>query len=40
MAGILKARPNTGVVWVDAHADINTPGVVPLSCKIEATYKV
>jgi len=23
--GIMKARPNTGVVWVDAHADINTP---------------
>lgn len=23
--GILKARPNTGIVWVDAHADINTP---------------
>jgi arginase len=27
VAGILQARPNTGVVWVDAHADINTPGV-------------
>lgn len=25
LAGILKARPNTGVIWVDAHADINTP---------------
>ena len=23
--GIVKARPSTGVVWVDAHADINTP---------------
>jgi arginase len=23
--GIMKARPNTGVVWVDAHADLNTP---------------
>jgi len=23
--GIIKARPNTGIVWVDAHADINTP---------------
>ena len=22
---IVRARPNTGVVWVDAHADINTP---------------
>jgi len=22
---LLAARPNTGVVWVDAHADINTP---------------
>ena len=27
VAGVLKARPNTGVVWVDAHADINTPQV-------------
>ena len=25
LAGILRARPNTGVIWVDAHADINTP---------------
>ena len=23
--GIRKNRPSTGVVWVDAHADINTP---------------
>jgi len=23
--GILKARPDTVVIWVDAHADINTP---------------
>lgn len=23
--GIIAKRPNTGVVWVDAHADINTP---------------
>eukprot|EP00602_Paraphysomonas_sp_CaronLab_P010999 CAMPEP_0185020966 /NCGR_PEP_ID=MMETSP1103-20130426/3615_1 /TAXON_ID=36769 /ORGANISM="Paraphysomonas bandaiensis, Strain Caron Lab Isolate" /LENGTH=295 /DNA_ID=CAMNT_0027552199 /DNA_START=156 /DNA_END=1043 /DNA_ORIENTATION=- len=22
---IKRARPNTGIVWVDAHADINTP---------------
>ena len=22
---LIKARPKTGVVWVDAHADINTP---------------
>ena len=21
----MKMRPNTGIVWVDAHADINTP---------------
>jgi len=27
VAGILQARPNTGVIWVDAHADINTPDV-------------
>lgn len=25
VAGVLKARPDTGIVWVDAHADINTP---------------
>ena len=25
LAGVLKERPNTGVIWVDAHADINTP---------------
>mmetsp|Transcript_21123 Transcript_21123/g.31263 ORF Transcript_21123/g.31263 Transcript_21123/m.31263 type:complete len:319 (+) Transcript_21123:773-1729(+) len=25
LAGLLKARPNTGVIWVDAHADLNTP---------------
>ena len=23
--GILKARPETGVLWVDAHADLHTP---------------
>lgn len=23
--GILSARPDTGIIWVDAHADINTP---------------
>ena len=25
VAGVLKARPDTRVLWVDAHADINTP---------------
>jgi len=25
IAGILKARPDTAILWVDAHADINTP---------------
>lgn len=25
LTGILRARPNTGVIWVDAHADLNTP---------------
>lgn len=25
VAGLLKARPELGIVWVDAHADINTP---------------
>lgn len=27
LAGILKAFPNTGVIWVDAHADLNTPHI-------------
>eukprot|EP00285_Hemiselmis_virescens_P011635 CAMPEP_0173390472 /NCGR_PEP_ID=MMETSP1356-20130122/14969_1 /TAXON_ID=77927 ORGANISM="Hemiselmis virescens, Strain PCC157" /NCGR_SAMPLE_ID=MMETSP1356 /ASSEMBLY_ACC=CAM_ASM_000847 /LENGTH=366 /DNA_ID=CAMNT_0014347873 /DNA_START=26 /DNA_END=1126 /DNA_ORIENTATION=+ len=27
VAGILQARPETGIVWVDAHADINTPSI-------------
>jgi arginase len=25
LAGIMRARPETGVIWVDAHADLNTP---------------
>lgn len=25
IAAVLKHRPDTGVVWIDAHADINTP---------------
>lgn len=25
ISGILSKRPNTGIIWVDAHADINTP---------------
>eukprot|EP00536_Pseudo-nitzschia_multiseries_P001670 jgi/Psemu1/234889/estExt_Genewise1.C_210152 len=25
LPGILRARPNTGIIWVDAHADLNTP---------------
>ena len=29
LAGVLKARPDTGVLWVDAHADINTPITSP-----------
>merc|ERR1712166_289565 len=29
LAGILEARPDTGVIWVDAHADINTPESSP-----------
>ena len=29
IAGVLKARPNAGVIWVDAHADLNTPGSSP-----------
>mmetsp|Transcript_40811 Transcript_40811/g.95745 ORF Transcript_40811/g.95745 Transcript_40811/m.95745 type:complete len:184 (-) Transcript_40811:465-1016(-) len=25
LAGVLRARPNVGVIWIDAHADLNTP---------------
>lgn len=25
LTGILRVRPNVGVIWVDAHADLNTP---------------
>lgn len=25
LAGILRARPDSGILWVDAHADLNTP---------------
>jgi arginase len=27
LAGVLRARPNTGVIWVDAHADLNIPTI-------------
>ena len=29
VAAVLKARPETGIIWVDAHADINTPITSP-----------
>lgn len=29
IAGIMAARPNLGVIWVDAHADINLPETSP-----------
>jgi len=29
LAGVLAARPDAGVIWVDAHADINTPQASP-----------
>mmetsp|Transcript_15197 Transcript_15197/g.26853 ORF Transcript_15197/g.26853 Transcript_15197/m.26853 type:complete len:390 (-) Transcript_15197:2542-3711(-) len=29
VAGILKHRPETGIIWVDAHADLNTPETSP-----------
>ncbi len=29
VAGALKNRPEMGVIWVDAHADINSPKVSP-----------
>ena len=25
LAGLLRVRPHTGVIWIDAHADLNTP---------------
>ena len=27
LAGVLRAKPETGVIWVDAHADLNVPSV-------------
>lgn len=27
VAGVLASRPETGIIWVDAHADINTPSI-------------
>jgi len=27
LAGMLSAYPNLGVIWVDAHADLNTPEI-------------
>eukprot|EP00984_Skeletonema_dohrnii_P006232 scaffold2239_cov114-Skeletonema_dohrnii-CCMP3373.AAC.13 len=27
LAGILRAKPQTGVIWVDAHADLNVPSI-------------
>ena len=29
LAGVLSARPDTGVIWVDAHADLNNPNISP-----------
>jgi arginase len=29
VSGILAARPDTGVIWVDAHADLNSPATSP-----------
>eukprot|EP00903_Cladosiphon_okamuranus_P012729 g11900.t1 len=29
LAGVLRARPDTRVLWVDAHADINSPRASP-----------
>lgn len=29
LAGLLQTHPDAGVIWVDAHADINTPTVSP-----------
>ncbi len=29
IAAALKANPNIGIIWIDAHADINTPNTSP-----------
>lgn len=29
ISGVLRARPNTALVWVDAHGDFNTPETSP-----------
>eukprot|EP00494_Astrolonche_serrata_P031044 UN31313 len=29
LAGIFRARPDTKLIWVDAHADCNTPSISP-----------
>ena len=31
-AAQLAVRPDTGIIWVDAHADINTPLISPTPC--------
>jgi arginase len=46
ISGIIHSRPNTGIVWVDAHADINTPEAsnsgnmhgMPLGLLLEGLY--
>lgn len=27
LAGVLSVRPDTGILWIDAHADLNTPAI-------------
>lgn len=29
LAAVMKCRPNIGIIWVDAHADLNTPTSSP-----------
>ena len=29
ISGVIASRPNTGVIWIDAHADLNTPLISP-----------
>jgi arginase len=29
LTGVLRVRPDTGILWVDAHADLNTPNTSP-----------
>ena len=36
---MLSHRPETGIVWVDAHGDLNTPGTSPSgNCCVDVEF--